>query len=260
MGQSARIAAAIAFMFVGSTAHAGAPDSTDRRNFMEKQTGRVAVYPRARQREDVARAIQFNYFPKNGEYELHATQSVLWFGIDHQFRPDMEEAKAGSKPAFLAVQIIAEYSSPPSAAVYLYRDAGLEETGGWVRDDDSGFNGTEPWKKTSSHPIADFFKFQADPSTSEEFDTTFGKWHAQPAAKEDSSWKYRSNWISSNLPSDGNVLLENYLYRFTPTGSASHGPVPFYTNVSNVRRARIRTFAPGFKPGLFDNDIIINFK
>lgn len=259
MGRSTRIAAAVVFTCMSSAAYAGPPDSTGRRNFLEQQSGRVAVYPSAKEREDVAHTIRFYYFPQNGEYELHANHSLLWFGVDHQLRSDIEEGKAGFKPTFLAVQIIAEYSQPPSAKVYMYRN-GRENREVWVRDDDPEFDGLNSWKRVSNRSIEDFFKLQTDPATSEEFDTTLGKWHAQPGAKEDSSWKYRSNWIVSNLPNNSNVLLENYLYRFTPTREADSGPVPFYTNVRNVQRMRLRTFAPSFKPGLFDNDIVINFK
>ena len=99
-----------------------------------------------------------------------------------------------------------------SGATTTYTFTGSEDTGGWVRDGDAGFEGLDLWKKTSSHSIDEFFKFQTDPSTSEEFDATFGKWHAQPAMKEDSTWKYRANWILANPPS-GNVLLENYLLK-----------------------------------------------
>ena len=259
METSTRIAAGVVFACMSSAAYAGSPDSIGRRNFLDQQSGRIAVYPSAKEREDVMRTIKFFYFPQNGEYELHADHSLLWFGVDHQLKPDIEQGKTGFNPTFLAVQIIAEYSNPPSATVYMYRN-GREDKEVWVRDDDPQFDGTDPWKLVPDRPIAEFFKSHTDPATSEEFDTNFGKWHAQPAKNEDSTWKFRNNWIVSNLPDSGNVLLENYLYRFTPTRDASNGPLPFYTNVRNVQRMRIRTFAPSFKPGLFDNDIIINFK
>src|SRR5262245_9097861 len=88
---------------------AASPEPIARRDFYETQSGRIAVFPNARDRGQVAHTTKFLYFPRDGEYELAPKYPRLWFAANNviEANPGAQETRA----TFLAIQIVADNDS-----------------------------------------------------------------------------------------------------------------------------------------------------
>jgi hypothetical protein len=265
-----------------STTHSNAqPTDIKRNDFGSDYSGQIALVKDAKNEEHARTVTNYTLFPRTGEFKVSASGRPLWFVINHAVKKDVgkvNEAPQESDPSYIGVQIISFYkpSIQPSARVYLFRNEN------WTRPQDDTFSGEKRFGKSfAALTAAEFLSFhdernqecrRTDKKISSEcaqkFDEKFSKWHAKVDRDADDSWDFGYNWW---FKSDGieNALLKNYLLRFTPRAYLSPGwvqesskPVLFSTEVSDLTKIRIRTFAPTFQdsPDLFDNDISILFE